>query len=337
LRCGIFLMKINCFIYENITLSKSKDNLIPAYCPYCNSLHKAIENQNFCSQQGDSIKSVSTNAYYFKSNDLHSGEHVSRFSVRTISDGYQHHIVNKKNYVLDSNNYLIINEGEPFYSEIKTNNPVEGLLVAFNKADCLFLKGFMEKTEEQFVDDPFEHEQTDFVLETQKLEINPRVRILLDSLKKGITNDIQQKLYYEEIFQQLLVQIIADQTEIEKRLENLTAKKKQTQKEIYRRITTAKEYLEANLDDSVNLDTLSKVAALSPFHLLRSFKKVYALTPHQYLTQKRVEKSRFLLKDSHQSISEIAENVGFQSQSAFGRLFKQVEGQSPQVYREFHR
>lgn len=308
--------------------------MLTGYCPYCNSLHKAIENQNFCSQQGDSIQQVSTNAYYFKTNDLHSGEHVSRFSVRTISDGYQHHHVDRKPYVLDKNHYLIINEGEAFNSEIKTNNPVEGLLVAFNKEDCLFLQDSLQKKEISLLDDPFEHTQSTFVLGNQKLEISDTMRQLLAVLKKGITEDIQQQLYFEEIFNQLLAQILNDQVALELRLHQLEAKKKQTKKEIYRRISIAREYLDANLHENVNLSTLSKIAALSPFHLLRSFNKYYSLTPHQYLTQRRVERSQFLLKDSKQSLSEIAEHVGFQSQSAFGRLFKREAGLSPKVYRE---
>ena len=310
--------------------------MFSAYCPYCNSLHKAIENQNFCSQQGDAIQRVSTNAYYFKSNDLNSGKHVSRFSIRTISDGYQRHVVDNEAYMLDNHHYLIINEGEAFHSEIKTNTPVEGLLVAFNQEDCMALQDYLHKTDNDLLDDPFEHIQASFLLETQKLNISPTMQHLLHQLKLGIISDQQSKLYFEELFLNLLEQILADQREIQQRIFSLNAKKKSTQIEIFRRLRIARDYLEAHLQEEVKLAKLSKVAAMSPYHFLRNFKKFYRLTPHQYLTQRRVQFSRFLLKDSLKPIAEIAEEVGFQSQSAFGRLFKKEEGISPHAFRELH-
>ena len=306
------------------------------HCSYCNSLHKAIKDQNFCSQQGDSISSVSTNAYYFKTNALFSGDHVSRLSIRTISDGYQHHKVNNKDYVLDKNQYLLINEGEEFNSEIMTNHPVEGLLVAFRTDDIGGLIDLVIRSENSLLDDPFVIRNKDIKLETQKMNMSDRLDSLFHLLKKDITSDDQLSLYYEEFFHQMLKQVLNDHLQIEKKIADLKYKKDNTKQEIYYRLRQAREYIDGHIHQDVSLRKLSRVATLSPFHLLRNFQEFYNVSPHKYLVSKRLQKAKFLLKDTNLNLEEVANAVGFKNKSSFGRLFKSEEKQSPMTFRFSH-
>src|SRR5699024_12548220 len=52
-----------------------------------------------------------------------------------------------------------------------------------------------------------------------------------------------------------------------------------------------------------------------------------------YLTELRLKKSKELLRELHFTIYEIAEKVGFSSSQYFSRVFKQVEGMTPTIYR----
>ena len=84
-------------------------------------------------------------------------------------------------------------------------------------------------------------------------------------------------------------------------------------------------YINSNFDKDLNLDLLSRIGFTSKFHLLRLFKKYYGQTPQQYMTDKRIEKAKELLRNGA-TISETCFDVGFDSPSSFCTLFKSRTG-----------
>ena len=306
------------------------------HCTYCNSLHRAIEGYNYCSMKGDSMSGVGTNAYYFKTNNLYSGEHISRMSIRTISDGYQIHQVGNKDHVLDKNRYLVINEGEEFQSQLSTNAPLEGLLVAFDKKDMLSCSSYLNNSDEKLLDDPYDSNSREITIETQSLELQDAMKELLESLKYGIVNKEVNQLYYEQEFQSVLKQIYRDHGNVERRVQGIKARRNSTKQEIFKRIRTAREYIDANLQKDLSLKDISEVATMSTFHFVRSFGDFYFISPHQYLVKKRMEKAKFLLVDSDMTAEQIAVDTGFENKTSFGRLFKQKTTFTPIEYRKLH-
>lgn len=97
------------------------------------------------------------------------------------------------------------------------------------------------------------------------------------------------------------------------------------------KVERAREYLHEYATDPVSLRTLSDVADLSPWHLLRSFREHVGLTPHAYQMQARVERGRMLLS-SGVPIAETALTTGFVDQSHFTRQFKRFTGVTPGRY-----
>jgi len=53
-----------------------------------------------------------------------------------------------------------------------------------------------------------------------------------------------------------------------------------------------REYVEVHLGESIDLSMLAGVAGLSVHHFARQFKQSVGVTPHHYLTQKRVERAQ---------------------------------------------
>jgi transcriptional regulator of acetoin/glycerol metabolism/AraC-like DNA-binding protein len=93
------------------------------------------------------------------------------------------------------------------------------------------------------------------------------------------------------------------------------------------------EYVEAHLGESVDLTMLASVAGLSIHHFARGFKQSTGVTPHQYLTRKRVERAQDMLAHTTLSLSEIAYAVGFSDQSHLARHFRQMFGVTPGQFR----
>ena len=67
-------------------------------------------------------------------------------------------------------------------------------------------------------------------------------------------------------------------------------------------------------------------------HFARGFKQSAGITPHHYLTQKRVERAQDMLAQTDLSLSEIAFAVGFSDQSHMARQFRQFIGITPSSF-----
>ena len=103
-------------------------------------------------------------------------------------------------------------------------------------------------------------------------------------------------------------------------------------KDIYQRIATAKIFIDENYYESIGLEEISQQAFLSRFHFHRLFTRIYRSTPHQYLTQKRIEKAKQLLAEN-KAINDVCSEVGFESIGSFSTLFKKEIGFAPTFYR----
>jgi AraC-like DNA-binding protein len=81
------------------------------------------------------------------------------------------------------------------------------------------------------------------------------------------------------------------------------------------------------------LNQLAVTAGMSRSLYCREFKRLVGETPLGYLTDWRILKSKEILSESKEKISEIANKVGYQSEAAFNRLFKSKVGETPANYR----
>ncbi|HXB96017.1 MAG TPA: AraC family transcriptional regulator [Puia sp.] len=103
--------------------------------------------------------------------------------------------------------------------------------------------------------------------------------------------------------------------------------------DIYKRIVTAKLYIDGNFREPIDLELLAREACLSRYHFHRLFTRIYRMTPHQYLTRKRIEQARECLAGNTLTVTEICNDVGFESIGSFSSLFKKEMGHAPANYR----
>ena len=99
------------------------------------------------------------------------------------------------------------------------------------------------------------------------------------------------------------------------------------------RITRTLRHLCANVDQRHTLTDLAKLANLSPYHFLRTFKAVTGVTPHQWLLRTRLRDAAWRLSETREPVTGIALQTGFEDLSNFIRSFRAEFGLSPQRYR----
>jgi len=95
----------------------------------------------------------------------------------------------------------------------------------------------------------------------------------------------------------------------------------------------ARELIDAHYSQPLDLNELSQAANLSRYHFLRAFRGAFQMTPHEYLTRKRIERAKELLAESDLLVTEICFEVGFESLGSFSTLFHRIAGWSPSIYR----
>jgi transcriptional regulator GlxA family with amidase domain len=102
--------------------------------------------------------------------------------------------------------------------------------------------------------------------------------------------------------------------------------------DIYQRIVAAKVFMDENFHEPISLEGISERAYLSRFHFHRLFSRIYRRTPHQYLTRKRLDKAQELLS-ANMGVSDVCNEVGFESLGSFSNLFRKEIGIGPRHYR----
>ena len=100
-----------------------------------------------------------------------------------------------------------------------------------------------------------------------------------------------------------------------------------------RRLARVIDFIEDNLGRELSLDELARVACLSPYHFVRSFRAAVGRTPHRYLVERRVARARALLDAGSLPLAQVADLCGFASQTHFTSAFKRAVGTTPGAYR----
>lgn len=97
--------------------------------------------------------------------------------------------------------------------------------------------------------------------------------------------------------------------------------------------TRIRDYIEENLANEISLEGLSQLVQLSRFHFARQFKATFGLPPHRYITNRRVEVAKSLLRESSLSVKEICLICGFSSAGLFVKAFRSSTGTTPSAFR----
>ena len=104
-----------------------------------------------------------------------------------------------------------------------------------------------------------------------------------------------------------------------------------------REFELVRRYIDNHFKENLTLDQLAQLAHLNKYYLAHTFRAEFGTSPINYLISRRVEESRFLLRETDHTLSLIAQMLGFSSLSYFSQCFRRVEGISPMEYRKRNR
>jgi AraC family transcriptional regulator len=100
------------------------------------------------------------------------------------------------------------------------------------------------------------------------------------------------------------------------------------------RLRKVLDYIEAHLAENVSLDDLAEVSGVSRFHFTRAFGRATGVPPYAYVTRRRVEAAKRLLRETRLPLAEIAQRCGFHSPGQFSTTFRNLTSATPSGYRD---
>ncbi|MDD6920261.1 MAG: AraC family transcriptional regulator [Eubacteriales bacterium] len=100
------------------------------------------------------------------------------------------------------------------------------------------------------------------------------------------------------------------------------------------RITDVANYICTHLNEDLTNDKLASIACMSTSKLKYTFKSVFNSTIRDFKTQKRFLLACQLLKNTNQTLTEIANSIGYKKTGAFTDMFKKQAGITPGQYRK---
>ncbi|MGE3801915.1 MAG: helix-turn-helix domain-containing protein [Candidatus Kapaibacterium sp.] len=264
-------------------------------------------------------------------------QHHGPLSIKCAFNGTETYNVGRTSFKVNDRSYLILNDGQRYESSIDEFGA---------NSFCIFFRpGFPEEVlrnvispDDHLLDNPVDQRSQSAAAFFEKLYSHDRIisPILLALHRKSYSGSVN-KMWLAEQFHALLDGMLRVHRNISREIDCLTAVKRSTRVECYRRLQRAKEYIDAYYSAALTIPEIASAACLSTHHFLRTFKQVFGMTPYRYITHRRMEEARNLLLKTDLPVSAICYDIGFESPGSFSSLFRQQTGMSPAAYRADHR
>lgn len=257
-------------------------------------------------------------------------EHVGCLSIKTTLSGEEWYGVGSRRLAVRPGTFLILNEYQRYSCHVKQ---ARVLSIFFKKEFASSIFHDCQTKEEALLDNPF-HASTDSPEFFQTLHaMDAPLRFKLTSLVASLERNGYDADAANEHLLFLLRQLIQVHRMETAHVSQVSAVKRSTQIEIYKRLCKARDVLHSSFMGKLDITAISSAACLSVPQLIRQFKSVFHCTPHQYLMRLRLQQAAEHLIQTEDQVNSITLRSGFENTSAFCRAFKAAYGISPEGYR----
>jgi len=259
-------------------------------------------------------------------------QHRGFLSIKIVSSGEEWYQINNQEVAVRPGQFLILNDGQDYTCRAELPSDLKIQSVFFTKSFSSSVFRDALNDDRVVLDSPFEQGQSLEFFQTL-YKTDETVTQKFSSLISMLDNDGFKKSVVDEHLVFLLHYLIGVHKTEAKRVREVKALKPSTQKEIYKRLCVAKDFIHSTFAGDLDLSSIGNSSCLSTPQLVRQFKSVFGATPHQYLLQVRLQNAHALLKNSSLPVQEITWRCGFENPSAFCRAFKANYGHSPLYFR----
>ena len=246
----------------------------------------------------------------------------SSFSLKYVFSGQENYAFERKQICLESGQALFLKDEKSYQCAIDFPTATSGLCIDlnFDQLSNVITDPLIEK--EMFFFDPY--------FSTQRISfLDPSMHLALNRVVRE--NIEENPVYFEEFMNDLMIEIMDMEAGYAQQIQSVPAKKIAYQKELFKRLLIAKNYIYDQRYNSISLQDIAKASHLSSFYLHRLFSKVFGYTPSSYLEQLRMHEAQKELQKGL-AVKEVCFTVGYSDESYFCRRFKKYFGKTPKQY-----
>ncbi|RZM21519.1 MAG: AraC family transcriptional regulator, partial [Pedobacter sp.] len=240
----------------------------------------------------------------------------------------------KRQLTLFPDSFIFLNHNTSYSNKIDSSVQVNTFSVLFDPG---FVKDFEYAhgaSDNALLDCSADHKDGQPLFVESIYPLQGNIRYTLSHLKRHIDSGMDNQLLLSEYLNHCLINYYDVYcSEVTNREASLQFLNKSTKSEILRRLSVAKDYIISNYNKNICLEEIAQIACLSVNHLLRTFRQAYKQSPHQFLTNFRLQQAKYYLKNTDYPVNEIVDIVGFECPSSFIRLFKNSFKVTPGQYR----
>ena len=259
---------------------------------------------------------------------------TGKYAIQMVSRGQATYTIGRRQLNLFPGNFMFLNHGTSYSSKIESTVQVDTFSVLF---DPDFVRDFEQVhalKDEVLLNHQGNQRNGSPMFVESIYPLHGDMRFSLSHLKTQIGNGMADRLLLSEHLHLCLRNYYNFyQSEVTNREASLKFLNRSTKAEILRRLSMAKDYIISNYNKNLRLEDIAQVACLSVNHLLRTFRQAYQQSPHQFLTNFRLQQAKYYLKNTNYPISEIVDMIGFECPSSFIRLFRNSFKVTPGQFR----
>jgi AraC family transcriptional regulator len=232
--------------------------------------------------------------------------------------------VDGQSYKICSSAFLIINPFQRLEYTIDNSEETETANIHFNLGFVQSLYQYFTESDAYLLDNIEESRNNKLPLFFNELHYkNSIISKLIEQLLLS-----PNKYQFDEKLSAIGMQLFLNHQESQQKIKSLKSRKPSTKKELYKRISKAKDIIFYSYEQPLSIEEISQNVCVSKYHFTRIFKDIYGISPYQFLKVVRLEKAKELLAKDY-SIQEVADKIGFEEGNSFINAFKAYTNTSP--------
>ncbi len=246
-------------------------------------------------------------------------EHSPGMGILAMLSGSGRCTVNQRNETLDQDHFLLLNQGSRLGVQLPSAG-VQPLFLFFHTALTAELR---------------KKKRIDWSWLERAHPLKDHLRLNLQSLAAMRDNCSSfAALKADAMIRAILEEIFGQARSAAMTATQLPVIRAETRLQLFKQLSTTKEWIEVNYTAPITLSQMAQVANLNNQHFLRMFRDCYGVTPHRFLMDTRLNAARRQILNSTETISAICLQTGFESLPTFSRVFRQRFGIPPTAYRQ---
>jgi AraC-like DNA-binding protein len=254
-------------------------------------------------------------------------------SVKSVTRGCASYRTREGRFRVEADTFLILNEGQQYSLEIEAGSDTETVCPFFQPGFLRHVAHSLDCEPARQLDDPAADGPEQGFFERLYPKANCRAAARLAELASGLRSLAASRPWLEDRLYSFAGDLLTLRTGVRREVEAFPGSRLSTREEMYRRLHRARDYIDSCFADKLSVESVARIACLSPYHFHRTFRLAFGETPMRHLQERRLRAACRLLAATDRSVTEICLEVGFDSLGTFSWLFRRRFGESPREFR----